>query len=107
MEQEKDKHLHVVGGEDKKPETPADEWPRLMEMINPVLWRLRVPGGWIVQSANLMQQEGDIVGAAENVIINQALVFYPDPEHKWDPLEDPKAAQERGKPGSEGFLVTE
>lgn len=45
------------------------QW-ELIDAGHPETRRLRVPGGWLV---------------CVSTIINQSVVFYPDPQHSWRP----------------------
>jgi|SRR5579871_6106680 len=44
------------------------------------LWRSPVPGGWLLMAVNAKSNGPDPV-----------VSFYPDPEHRWNPTQDPQA----------------
>ena len=59
--------------------TYTREW----EHVNGLLFRLPVPGGWIIKEANIMTIPGKLAGSSQPVLVNQSLAFVPDPGHEW------------------------
>ena len=59
----------------------ATKWEQVEGHPDCELWRLRVPGGWLVRTSSY---EGLSADMHASVSVAVALCFYPDPGHAWD-----------------------
>lgn len=60
------------------------KWEKLasdlkMGHFEPAVWRVKVPGGWLVMIA-----EWNIESNLRAVDVATSMTFIPDPEHEWD-----------------------
>lgn len=57
------------------------KWDLVTEGPDADVYRLKVPGGWLVRTSSYANAAGDLGGAS--VSISCAICFYPDPAHAW------------------------
>ncbi len=54
-----------------------NNWERFHIQNHENLYRLKVPGGWLVRYADTCRSSGNTIGEVSSIC------FYPDPKHEW------------------------
>ena len=71
------------------------QWERLDSDFGKV-YRLNVPGGWLVFVFEVFPYGGSYSGFPESP--QAVLTFYPDPKHEWEPEKGKSGTKERPRP---------